>query len=264
MSAVTPRSSIACMHRSQRTGLLTCMHQPGEVLASALHDRAVGVGQEAGAGIVGGDRAGEAAQVLDGRCHVLGVEGPGHRQGAQSSAFWRVVLEGGELVHRSGGDDLAGPVDVGRGEAVLLDGGKDGVGVTAEHRGHAGLGDRSSCRHGLAALADEDHRLLGRHDTGRRRRSDLADRVSGTDADLAESVSGVGEEAEQRHQAGRHDQRLGDRGIANRLGVGLGAVVHEVEVGARRRAIAVGLRIRAVRATGRGSREPGRPDRARR
>ena len=58
-------------------------------------------------------------------------------------------------------------------------------------------GDCCGGSHGLATLAYQHHRLLGRHHTGCSGCRDLADRVTGTDADLAEGVRRMREEAEQ-------------------------------------------------------------------
>ncbi len=60
---------------------------------------------------------------------------------------------------------------------------------------------------------------------------DLADRVSGGDRDVGKGVGGVREELERGEQARRDEQRLGDRGVPDGLGVGLGAVVREVDTG---------------------------------
>jgi hypothetical protein len=55
--------------------------------------------------------------------------------------------------------------------------------------------------------------------------------VAGDGADLAERVRGVREELERRDQTGGDQQRLRDPGVADRLGVRLGAVVRQVQVG---------------------------------
>ena len=63
---------------------------------------------------------------------------------------------------------------------------------------------------------------------------DLADAVPGGRADDVERVGRVREELQRGDQPGGHQQRLGDRGVADRLGVGLGAVVDQVQPGAGR------------------------------
>ena len=105
------------------------------------------------------------------------------------------------------------------GEAVLVERGQDLVGIAPEDGGHAGGGLRGRGGHGPAALADEDHRLLGRDDTGGRRSGDLADRVAGADPDLAVGVGRVREEGQERDQTGRYEQRLGDGGVGDLLRV---------------------------------------------
>ncbi len=54
--------------------------------------------------------------------------------------------------------------------------------------------------------------------------------MTGADAHLAERVGRMGEEAEQRDQSGRHQQRLGDGGVPDGVGVSLGAEVQQIEV----------------------------------
>ena len=93
----------------------------------------------------------QPARRADGRGHVLGVEGAGHRQRRQPRLGRRVVGERRELLEGAGGDDLAGAVVVGGGQPVLVERGQHLVAVAAEHRGHAGRGDRrrprpSPCR----------------------------------------------------------------------------------------------------------------------
>ena len=80
--------------------------------------------------------------------------------------------------------------------------------------------DRARGGHRLAALADEDHGLLGAHDAGGRGRGDLAHRVAGAGADLAEALGRVLEEGQQADQPARDDQRLGDGGVPDGVGVG--------------------------------------------
>ena len=110
----------------------------------------------------------------------------------------------------------------------------DLVGVAAEDGGHAGRLEGRGVGHRPAALADQHHRLLGGDHAGAGGRRDLADAVPGGRADGVERVGRVREDLQRRHQPGGHQQRLGDRGVADRVGVGLGAVVHQVEPGAGR------------------------------
>ncbi len=106
----------------------------------------------------------------------------------------RVVGEGGELLGGPGGDDLAGAVDVGRGEAVSLDGREDLLGVATDDGAHPGGSDGARGGHRRAALPDEDHGLLRGDDPGGRGGGDLADGVAGAGADPAEAVGRVLEE----------------------------------------------------------------------
>ena len=72
--------------------------------------------------------------------HVDGVEGAGDLERDDAGLGRRVGREGGELLEGAGGDDLAGAVHVGRGEAVPVEGGGHLGGVAAE--------DRATCRSG--------------------------------------------------------------------------------------------------------------------
>ena len=161
----------------------------------------------------------------------VGVERAGHAQRHQPGLLRRLGGERLELLEGAGGHHLAGTVVVGGGQAVLVDGGEHLVAVAAEHGGHAGRGDRGRLGHRPAALADQHHRLLGGDDPRTGGRGQLADAVAGDGADLAEGVGRVREDVERGDQAGGHQQRLGDLGVPDRVGVGLGAVVHQVERG---------------------------------
>ena len=110
----------------------------------------------------------------------------------QPRALGRVGGERGELLEGAGGDDLAGAVLVGGGEAVLVERGEDLVGVAAEDGGHAGGGGRGGGGHGPAALADEDHRLLGGDDARGGGGGELTDGVAGADADRPKASDGCG------------------------------------------------------------------------
>jgi hypothetical protein len=101
--------------------------------------------------------------------------------------------------------------------------------VAAEHGAHAGLDLRRRLGHRDAALRDELHRIGLAQDAGGGSRCELADRVAGHAADaLAPAALRDRGEAEQR---GRDDQRLGDRGIPDRVGVAEGAMRAQVDAG---------------------------------
>ncbi len=68
---------------------------------------------------------------------------------------------------------------------------------------------------------------------GTRGGAELAHAVSGDRADAAEGVGWVREELEGGDESGRDQQRLRDVGAADGVGIGLGAVVGEVETGDR-------------------------------
>ena len=81
-------------------------------------------------------------------------------------------------------------------------------------------------------------------------------------ADAAEDARpgpGRPNSASSGEQAGADDERLGHRRVADRVGVGVGAVGDEVDASPRRTAPRRAHAGRAARATGRGSRESGSP-----
>ena len=90
---------------------------------------------------------------------------------------------------------------------------------------------RTGRGHRPAALADEDHGLFGREHADPGGGGDLADGVTGGHADVGEGVRRVGEQLQCGEQTGGDQQRLGDRGVADGLGVGLGPVVRQIEPG---------------------------------
>ena len=114
---------------------------------------------------------------------------------------------------------------------------------------------RGGCGHRLAALADQHHRLLGGDRAGTGRGGDLADAVAGDRADLAERVGRVREQLERGDQPGGDQQRLGDLGVADGLGVRLGAVVGQVEPGDGRQPLRTGEA--NVGSSSQGVRKPG-------
>ena len=194
----------------------------------------------------------------------LGVEGAGDAQRDQPGAGRRVGGERLELLGGARGDDLAGAVVVGGGQAVLVEGGQHLVAVAAEDGGHPGRRDGGRVGHRPAALADEDHRLLGAEHPGAGGGGQLTDAVTGNRPDLREPVGGVGEQLEGGDQAGGDQQRLGDPGVADGLGVGLRCRSGPGPARPRRRARPDARRRCGPRARAGGSRGSGRPDRERR
>ena len=74
------------------------------------------------------------------------------------------------------------------------------------------------------ACSSDDH-------AGEGRGGELADRVAGEDAPVAAEVAARREERRGGDEPGRDDERLGDGGVLDRVGVGLGAVRDEVVAG---------------------------------
>ena len=160
---------------------------------------------------------------------MLGVEGAGDLEGTQTSLLRRVGGEGRELLEGAGDHDLPSAVLVGSGETVARRGGDDVIAVTAEDRRHAGGSRCGRSGHGIAALAYEDHGLLGRDDSGADGCRDLPDAVPCDGGDLAVGLGRVGEQAQNAHEPGTHEQRLGHSGVTDRVGVALGAVPDEID-----------------------------------
>ena len=231
---VTPRSSMVSRHRSQRTGLAiwpTIRASTSRPSWTTLPSR-LEITRVRGS-CVDTERARPARWPTAGSMWWV-WKAPATLSGISRALAGGSSANALELLQGAGGDDLAGTVVVGRGQAVLVDGGEHLVAVAAEDGGHPGRGDRGGLGHRVAALADQHHRLLGGDHAGAGGGGDLADAVAGDRADLLEGVGGCGKTLEGRDQAGRDQQRLGDLGVADRVGVRLGAVVGQVEAGDRR------------------------------
>jgi hypothetical protein len=99
--------------------------------------------------------------------------------------------------------------------------------LAAEDRGHAGGRERTGCGHLRAAAGRERDRLDRREGPGHGGGSQLADAVAG---DHALDAVGEAEPAADDH-AECHQQRLGDGGVLDLVGVGGGAEALEVEPG---------------------------------
>ena len=257
---------MVCMHRSQRTGLRDLVDDALQDLAAVVDDGAVAVGEQPRARVVGADATpASSPRRADGRGHVLGVERAGDLERAQPRALGRVGLRGRRAARacrrrRSG-----------RRRSRWRRSGRARRAWRAPRRGRRR--GRRSCRSGSPAAASAIARPRSRTRT-------IACSAVMTWAAAAavssptewpaptpttpKASAGCGKSSSSGHQPGGDEQRLGDRGVADRLGVGLGAVVREVDAGARPRASSGGLEAGRARARGRGNRGSGRPVRARR
>ena len=176
-----------------------------------------------------------------------GVEGAGHLERHHPAhALGLVGLQRGELLGGAGGHDLARAVHVRRGQAELLQvrqttssGSPPSSAAMPVARDGGGLG------HGQTALAYEAQRGLVGEDAREGGGGDLADAVARDRAAGRDRRPG----ARGGQQAGGHQQRLGHGGVADRVGVGLRAVVDEVETD--------GVRPRGEPVGGTGEVEPG-------
>ena len=208
---VTPRSSIVSMHRSQRTGLAIWPTSRREHLAAVVDDLAVAVGDQPGARVVGGDRRGRARRGGRRRAPCARC-GRRRRRSAGSAGPWPAGRRRAPASCSSGagGDDLAGAVVVGGGEAVLARSRR------APRRGRRR--GRRSCRSAVAAAASAIA-------LPRSRTSTMACSAVMTPAPAAavssptlwpataptrRSVGRVREQLERGDQAGGDQQRLGD------------------------------------------------------
>ncbi len=201
--------------------------EPGEGVGAVRHGAAVAVGQQGRPRGLNGDLVGGVAQRVDGGRHVVGVEGAGDREGDHPGLGRRVGRQGLQLLHRAGGDGLPRAVGVGRGEAVALEGGGDLVGVAADDGAHPRGGQRARLGHGAAADPDEpDGVLLAQH-AGEGGGGELADRVAGEDPGSSYTV-GLPERVGGQQPRG-DDERLGDGGVLDGVGVRRRAVGDEVE-----------------------------------
>ena len=214
---VTPRSAIVSRQRSQRTGRaiwptirLSTSRPSWTTLPSRLE-------MNAGARVVHRDRPRPAPATCSTAGAMCGVwKAPATESGRSLRLGGRVGGERLELLEGAGGDDLAGAVVVGGGQAVPLERGEHLVAVAAEDGGHAGGGGGGGVGHRPAALADQHHRLLGADHPGAGRGRDLAHAVAGDGAELGVGVGRVREQRERRDQAGGDEQRLGDPGVPDR------------------------------------------------
>lgn len=194
-----------------------------------MDDLAIGIRQQPGPRIVRADRPRQGAQPLNGRLHVHGVEGARDAELDQTGSLRRLGGERCQLLLRTGGDDLAGSVVVGGRQPLGIDRGQHLIAVPADHSGHRGRLRRARLGHQPAPFADQHHGLFGRQYADAGGRGDLTDGVPGRDSDEGERVRWMGEKLECGQQARGNEQRLGDRRIADRLRVGQGSVVGQVD-----------------------------------
>ena len=138
-------------------------------------------------------RASRASRSTAG-CHVHGVEGAGDAQ-RRSAAPWPADRRRARRAapwcrrRRSGRCRCCWPGS----RPARLERGQHLVAVAAEDGGHRrSAWRRTGGGHGPAALADEDHRLLGGEHADPGGRGDLADRVAGGDADQGRRRRGAG------------------------------------------------------------------------
>lgn len=223
-SAVTPvlLEGLHAQVPADRVGDLS--DQPGDDLCAGGDRVAVGVGNVTHGRVGDREVPDGRAQLLHGRGHVVRVERAGHLQRDDPAYALRLVgLQGGDLGRGAGGDDLAAPVDVGGGQAELLQVRDRDGGVAAEQGGHTGLGDRGGLGHAEPPGTDEAECRLVTDDTGDRGGGDLTDAVTRDD------VGGGRVQGRGREQAGGDQERLGDGRVADLVRVGLRAVVGKVE-----------------------------------
>ena len=168
------------------------------------------------------------------------MERPRDLQRNDPCALRRVGLErveGGEL---AGHHDLSSAVEVGGLEPERVESGEQLGFIRADDGAHAGLHLCRGIRHGAPAFPHEGEGIRLAEHTCARRRRDLAHGVPGDAGDAI--AAPVGEQHAQREKSGGHDERLGDSGVADGVGVGDGAVSHEIHadcIGHARELVAV-------------------------
>ena len=156
-------------------------------VAAVVHDGAVAVGEQPGARVVRADRARRALRsVSTAGCHVLGVERAGDLERDAAGA-----LPAGRPARAASCSSvpaattwpaplsLAAVRPCSSSVARTSSRSPPSTAVMPVRRERGGLG------HGAAALADEDHRLLGRDHARAGGGGDLADAVAGADADAS-------------------------------------------------------------------------------
>ena len=163
-------------------GVADLVHEPVEGVGSVGHGGAVGVRQQADGRVADGVTSAAAAASASTAGDMWWVwNAPATWSGMTRALAGAAAAERFDLLEGARGDDLAGAVDVGRRQAVGLEGREDLLGVAAEHGRHAGRGDRTGLGHGAAAGRDEGDRLVVGDDAREGGRGELPDGVSGED-----------------------------------------------------------------------------------
>ena len=161
----------------------------------------------------------------NGGLHMHGMERPRDAELDEPGPGRRIGGQRGQLILGAGSDDLAAAIVVGSRQTLCCQPGEHIFRVTADDGRHRGWGSGAGLRHGAAALAYEDHRLLGRQHTDSCRGGDFADRVTRNYTDEWVTIGWMREQFERGEQAGGDQERLGNRGVSDGLGVGFGAVM---------------------------------------
>ncbi len=157
--------------------------------------------------------------MADCRRHVLGVERARDGERDEPGLGGRVGGERLELLDGAGGDDLARSVVVGRGEALASERCEHLVTVTAEDGGHAGR---------VTAAASAIARPRSRTRTMASSEDSTPDRAAAASSPTLWPATTPTWRAGSARSAGGRERRgdqqgLGDRGVADLVGVGLGA-----------------------------------------
>jgi hypothetical protein len=131
----------------------------------------------------------------------------------------------------AGRHNLARPIFVSRSQSVALQNCDNICAVTAEHRRHSSRGHRSGSSHSAATFPHENHGLFGSDDMCGGGGSYLANAVTSSNTDPGECFGGVGEQAQQRHQARSHDEWLSHSRVSNRVLITRGPVRDQIDSG---------------------------------
>ena len=93
-------------------------HQPLENLPTIVNDLPIGVRQQAGSRVVGGDGPRQRGETRNSGLHVDGMEGTGNAERNESGAPRRISRQRSQLLSRTSRDNLAAAIVVGCSQAV--------------------------------------------------------------------------------------------------------------------------------------------------
>jgi hypothetical protein len=157
------------------------------------------------------------------------VERPGDLEGEYPRPGGRSGAELGESIESSGDDDLPTAVEVGRLKSEFLEPGEERILIAAENGTHAGRNCSRSGGHRGCAGRYEAHGGDFIEDPSADRGGDLPDRVTSNGRGCGQVC--VGRQSPKGEQTGGDDERLGNPGVTDGVGVRRRAMGDEVQTG---------------------------------